>query len=502
MTLLDTKTPVVAPVSPHVAALLGAGTLLRLFAYFKDRSMWFDEAMLAHNIVTRPFARLLEPLDYAQGAPIGYLALVKSAAMTGGANEFALRAVSVAASILMLGVMAVAIRHYLFGSERAVAAALLALCPAFIYFAGETKQYSTDALVGAALLVAALRFREAPTTARAATLAVGGLAAMWLSHPAIFVLAPIVLLIAFDIWRKRYVVRTSTAALVTIVWFIGFAVLYAISLRELSRNDALLNFWSDSFAPRSLVRFPLWLWSRYWMMFGDSFGDVAGYFVAWLFVVGCAAMWTTRRDLVWLAAGPLLFALLASVLRVYPFGGASNDGVDASRFTVFALPAVILCCAAGWHSLSRSTSSFVAATLAVVIFAPMARESIKQTRGDQEQMRPLIERLGREAKPGDHVYLYSNAEPAFSFYANDLGYLSRLQLQVTPGTVESLDPAAFERDLPPPGKDGRLWIVYSHGSHRRLSDEDVLVAIARTHGIELENVEANGASLRLFRMTR
>jgi len=304
------------------------------------------------------------------------------------------------------------------------------------------------------------------------------------------------------VWRTRYAVAASTAILVALVWFAGFALLYAISLRDLSRNDDLLKFWSDSFAPRSPIRFPLWLWSRYWLTFGDSFGDVAGYFVGWLFAIGCAALWKTRRDLVWLAIGPLLFALLASAVRVYPFGGSANGAVDASRFIVFALPAIILCCAAGWHSLARSTSSFVAATLVLVVFAPMTRESIKQARSDQEQIRPLIERLQREAKHGDHVYLYSNAEPAFSFYANDLGYLSRLQLQVTPGTVESLDPAAFERDLPPPGKDGRLWIIYSHGSHRRLSDEDVLLAIARRHGLELENVEANGASLRLFRMTR
>lgn len=489
-----------APLPLHVAILLSAGVLLRVIAYLKDRSMWYDEAMLAHNIVSRPFAGLLKPLDYAQGAPIGYLAAVKGAAAIFGANEFALRAVSAAASILALALMAVAIRHSLAGTERRVAAALLALCPAFIYFAGESKQYSTDVLAAAALLVAGLRFRDAPTTGRAAMLALAGVTAMWLSHPAIFVLAALVILIATDVWSTRYVVPAATAVLVTIVWLAGFALLYAINLRDLARNHDLLNFWADSFAPRSPTRFPLWLWSRYWLMFGDSFGDVAGYFVGWLFAIGCAGLWKSRRDLVWLAVGPLLFALAASALRVYPFGGSTNGDIDASRFTLFALPAVILCCAAGWQSLSRPTSSFVAASLAVVVFAPMLRASIKETQNDTEQMRPLIERLQREAKPGDHVYLYMNAEPAYSFYAKDLGYLSQLHLQVTPGTVESLDPAAFERDLPRPDKDGRLWIVYSHGSHRKLSDEDVLVAIARAHGSELENLETNGGSLRLYKM--
>jgi hypothetical protein len=52
---------------------LSVGVLLRVIAYLKDRSMWFDEAMLAHNIVTRSFAGLVKPLDYAQGAPVGYL---------------------------------------------------------------------------------------------------------------------------------------------------------------------------------------------------------------------------------------------------------------------------------------------------------------------------------------------------------------------------------------------------------------------------------------------
>jgi hypothetical protein len=60
----DTKTQA-SPLPLHVAMLLSVGVLLRVIAYLKDRSMWFDEAMLAHNIVTRPFAGLLKPLDYA-----------------------------------------------------------------------------------------------------------------------------------------------------------------------------------------------------------------------------------------------------------------------------------------------------------------------------------------------------------------------------------------------------------------------------------------------------
>src|SRR6266516_3629378 len=74
-----------------VIVLLFIGFLLRVRQYLTGRSLWVDEAMLALNIVNRNFGGLFKPLDYDQGAPIGFLLVEKSFNTTLGKSEFALR---------------------------------------------------------------------------------------------------------------------------------------------------------------------------------------------------------------------------------------------------------------------------------------------------------------------------------------------------------------------------------------------------------------------------
>src|ERR1700686_4446208 len=67
------------------------GALLRLTQFLSNRSLWLDEAKLALNIVNRSFVQLFKPLDYGQGAPIGFLMLERSALHLFGSGEYALR---------------------------------------------------------------------------------------------------------------------------------------------------------------------------------------------------------------------------------------------------------------------------------------------------------------------------------------------------------------------------------------------------------------------------
>ena len=83
-----------------LVAVIGVG--LRVRALFANRSLWLDEAMLALNICGRSFAGLLAPLDYDQGAPIGFLMLERLAVVVFGPTELALRLVPFFASIAAL----------------------------------------------------------------------------------------------------------------------------------------------------------------------------------------------------------------------------------------------------------------------------------------------------------------------------------------------------------------------------------------------------------------
>ena len=57
--------------------IIALGIILRVRQYFSGRSFWSDEASLAYNLVNRTFSGLTQPLDYEQGAPIGFLFIEK-----------------------------------------------------------------------------------------------------------------------------------------------------------------------------------------------------------------------------------------------------------------------------------------------------------------------------------------------------------------------------------------------------------------------------------------
>src|SRR5438093_1878315 len=71
--------------------IIGFGITVRCVQYIANRSLWLDESLLALNIVHRTFLQLLQPLDYEQGAPVGFLMIEKASVQIFGNNEYALR---------------------------------------------------------------------------------------------------------------------------------------------------------------------------------------------------------------------------------------------------------------------------------------------------------------------------------------------------------------------------------------------------------------------------
>ena len=124
----------------------------------------------------------------------------------------------------------------------------------------------------------------------------------------------------------------------------SFFLSYAVSLKALGRDQALLDFWREYFPSQPLwsLRTIVFLFQRFFSVFDDP-ANLISVVGAVLFVIGCIELFRKRSVHFWLLSGPLLVALLAGFLHKYPLGG---------RLFLFALPILFLVIGEGAASLA------------------------------------------------------------------------------------------------------------------------------------------------------
>jgi predicted membrane-bound mannosyltransferase len=103
------------------------GSFLRLRQYFINRSLWLDEAALALNLVQKSFVELASPLDYDQGAPIGFLWVQKVIITFLGAEELSLRIFPLICGLLSLLLFGWIASAFLDKRDMLIALALFAI---------------------------------------------------------------------------------------------------------------------------------------------------------------------------------------------------------------------------------------------------------------------------------------------------------------------------------------------------------------------------------------
>ena len=177
----------------HVATIAFVVTLgigLRVWGVLADRSLWSDESALIRNILTRSFAGLLLPLEDDQSAPLAWLWSQK--VLTGLIPDFelALRLLPLASGVVALIVFAWFCVRFLRRTDALFAITALALLPTYLLYAGEVKQYMTDLLFSAVLMLFAFQALEGKQWRwhHALALAFTGVIAILFSNPAAFVL--------------------------------------------------------------------------------------------------------------------------------------------------------------------------------------------------------------------------------------------------------------------------------------------------------------------------
>ncbi|HTU23300.1 MAG TPA: hypothetical protein VMG10_35020 [Gemmataceae bacterium] len=323
-----------------ILLLLILGLGLRAYHYLRDRAVWHDEAGLLLTVSARDYHDLFRGrLDYHQAAPPLYLCLLKTISLTLGDSSRALRLPSFLASCAALLLFVTVARRLLTPQALPWAVLLFAVSEQLLWHASEAKVYSVDVL--AAVVVLAVPCWDRLASLRRQLLAYTLLTPVLLlsSYPACFLCTGLLLVYLPDVWMRKQgriwlsygVLAATTAA--CLVW--------VVLVPARSQHDAALHSCWVASMPR---------WERPWTVPGwlllspmevcryccKPLGQVLVLFAVPGALLLCRA---GERTMVRLMVAPILLALAAACLHVYPFGGA--------RVMAYAAPAILLLAAAG-----------------------------------------------------------------------------------------------------------------------------------------------------------
>jgi hypothetical protein len=440
---------------------VAVGTILRVVQYLHHNSYWNDEAALVLNIVRRNFRDLLQPLDFAQAAPPLFLWAERGLYLRFGSSEYVLRALPVLLGLASLPLFAALAWRLLRPAGAAWAVAWFAVNDRIIPQVAEVKQYSDDLFFSTLLLFAAFALGPAaPALRRLARAAIVASVAFWFSFPSGIVFGGITLALLPQILRRPRGLLLTAACMIPPV--LSGALLAKLVLGN-PRDHYLNEFWASQF-----VNFahPAKWFARAMFELGDYPFASLGAVVLVLGVFGMLVLrGQGRQAFVSAALATLLLALVASGLRVYPFGG--------SRVTLYLLPPLFLLAGAGTQAWSQRGDAWLGkvwwvlpASLVALAAGNCAVHSIWP--GARSNIRPVVQYVSEHRKPDEMIYLAGGGVlPQTRVSGRNVEFLCYWK-----GSEENI-----VRQMIPPEEitARRFWVVYSLISTEKLSRLDPLM---------------------------
>jgi hypothetical protein len=471
---------------------------LHLVAFLGNRSLALDEARLSLNIASRSYSQLFPPLDQNQSAPILFLWAERLTVSLLGINELALRLVPFLAGLTFLLLTPLVARRLLGPTGAVLATAMAAVSTALVAYSTAVKQYSVEALVTLVLLLLTLRWAEAPDSqGRRGALVIGGITAVWLSGPAIFVLAGVCL----AVWsrnRRRGPGSDGLPYWLAAGCLASFALAYVIVYRSASQDGYIQRFWASTMlgtAGSADIAFPvraimgvIWGYAAYPFELPAS---ISGWYLpaACVVLVTLAVLGLRQigRNSGWvglaLCGGPVVMVAVASVLGFYPLN---------VRLMLFAIPLYHLCLSGGILRLAASLGTGLEAVgqlaLGLLLLLPQLRLAAFTATTDLGSA-PMRQAVGylRGHRRSEPVYVFARSIPEWAFYTTSWSAPNEARLRWLLRMSRS-GGAAFENAPSRPGAVGA-----TEGSQLQRVSPDGLELLGLPSGMEwvaLDRVQA------------
>ncbi|MCC6931069.1 MAG: glycosyltransferase family 39 protein [Gemmatimonadaceae bacterium] len=447
-----------------VAAALAI--LLLILQYAGRISLQTDEAAIALNLRSRSFGELLtRPLDYAQMAPPGWLAIEWGALRLLGPSEFSLRLVPFLASVAAVVLSARLARRVSAGVAPVLAVLWLATAWDFLFYGTQLKQYGSDVAVVLALVHLALTVVESDDAPSWRAGLLGG-AAILCSLSGAVAASALGLVLAVDAVLRGGVRRALQLTPLLLPW--GVAAL-AVSLWTLALAPDELQAYMTRFWAYTYPRWPLrpaavmaWLWDT---LRQAAFAPMSG---GWqrhlpklyglLFVVGVALQARRNRRQLAVILAPLAIAVALAMAHRYPIGG---------RVTLFIIPGLLLFTAIGAEGIAslvrrlaprvQLPAALGAFGVAAVLAFPAARTmggNLPPVWGDNA--RPQVEALATAVRDGDDVFVHHSIAKPFRWY---WALAPHADVPVRYGRCYSGDPRPYLSQVDSLRGRPRVWVA-------------------------------------------
>ncbi len=459
-------------------AAVAVGMIARIVQYLWRRSYWHDEAYLVLNVTSLTFRQLVGPLPHAQSAPPAFLVAQKALFDAFGSSEYVLRFIPLVLGCAAVVLMAILARRLVGAIGAACAVALFALSDRLIAHAVEAKQYSGDVFFTLALLLVVTDQRQSEPR-RLLTASLLAAAALWASHPMVFVFGGIGLALLPSFLRRGGARGIMTFALCCLPAMLSFAALYKLSIRHQEVGD-LYAYWAERFPDWSRPWvLPIWLVKMFIGLCRYPY-EIGGEVVFALACCGAWKLWRDgRRQLLGVLLAPVGLTLLASFAGRYPFGG--------SRVTLFLAPAMFLLAGGGigwlWERVAQTKWRGVGLAVPIVLIgiglAQVAFHlAIPRHRG---HIRPAVEFVRAHRQDNEPVYVIGDISP-FRCYWREPGLPRQTTAEDAPAIA-----------------DERFWVVAAIGNARdERKVESAMMRTAKRSGPPRQTIAYRGGAAQQF----
>jgi hypothetical protein len=435
---------------------------------------------------------LLEPLDFNQGSPIGFLVLEKLLSEVFGRSEYSLRLIPLVAGIASLLIFVRVARQILPSTAVPLAVGLFAVSDGAIYYSSEVKQYSCDVFATLVLTALALSLLTQPSRKRMLAVAAVGGGVILVSYAAILV-APSLAIVSVVGTRRVRGRLESTFVIPAVTWILVSAGSAALAGYQLSHLRQTFNaapqapspaFGSASQAPSpafgsaSLTPGDLGVgFTHFVSAIASDLGQPRqgafiwiGYLFVGLACIGVMVLW--RRD-------PTATAIIVAPIVTTGAVVAGGEYPLLSRTILFLVPGFILLASSAVHFVGSANNMrrvVAAAAFAIVVSvwpSQIAVSHLLHPRHFQE-IKGALSYLCDHWRSGDALYLHYASQYAFAYYgecncfdmsSNGRPWPMRESRFASPGqfapAITSAPPVLYVGPY-----RGRVWSKYLQDLHR------------------------------------